>query len=74
MQKGDLVRIRHKERTDDVMRAGTGPVEWREWWEEGGIVVEEYQTWEKIVTVFHEGEIKRISARDVQLSSRIINL
>lgn len=47
-----------------------GPHEWEEWWESGGIVVEEYNTWEKIVTVLHEGEVKRISACDVQLVSR----
>jgi hypothetical protein len=47
-----------------------GPHEWEERWESGGIVVEEYNAWEKIVTVLHKGEVKRISASDVQLVSR----
>jgi len=46
------------------------PPRYEEWWEAGGIVVKEYHTWEKIVTIAFEGETMRLSANDVQLVSR----
>jgi hypothetical protein len=46
------------------------PPVYEEWWEAGGIVVKEYHTWEKIVTIAFEGETMRIPASDVQLVSR----
>jgi hypothetical protein len=67
MKAGDMVRIRKR---NLIPHQRGGPPEWEEWWEDGGIVVEEYNTWEKIVTVLHEGKVKRISANDVQLVSR----
>ena len=67
MKIGDMVRIRKRKLTPHQL---AGPPEWNEWWEEGGIVVAEYNTWEKIVTILHEGEVKRIAANDVQLVSR----
>jgi hypothetical protein len=62
-----MVRIRKR---NLIPHQRGGPPEWEEWWEDGGIVVEEYNAWEKIVTVLHSGEIKRIAANDVQLVSR----
>lgn len=67
MKVGDMVRIRSTKLLDSKFG---GPHEWEEWWEEGGIVIEEYHTWEKIVTILHKGEVKRIAARDVQLTAR----
>ena len=67
MKPGDMVRIRFTKLLDSKYG---GPLEWEERWKSGGIVVEEYNTWEKVVTVLHEGEVKRISASDVQLVSR----
>ena len=68
MKIGNMVRI--KKRKIIPHPRGEAP-EVEEWWEQNGIVVEEYQSWEKIVTILHEGEIKRIAARDVQLVSRV---
>jgi hypothetical protein len=67
MKVGDMVRIRKREL---IPHMRGGPPEWDESWEEGGIVIEEYQTWEKIVTILHKGEVKRIAASDVQLAAR----
>jgi len=47
------------------------PPRYEEWWDAGGIVVEEYRSWEKIVTIAFEGETLRLSANDVQLVSRV---
>jgi hypothetical protein len=46
------------------------PPHYEEWWEAGGIVVKEYHTWEKIVTIVFKGEEMRLAANDVQLVSR----
>lgn len=67
MKVGDMVRIKKRKLTPH-QRGGVP--DWDEWWEEGGIVVEEYNTWEKIVTILHEGKIIRIAASDVQLAAR----
>jgi hypothetical protein len=67
MKIGDMVRIRKRK---FIPRQPSGVPDWDEWWEEGGIVVEEYNTWEKIVTVLHEGKVTRMAAHDVQLVSR----
>jgi hypothetical protein len=67
MKVGDMVRMRKRKL---IRYRRGGPPDWDEWWEEGGIVVEEYHTWEKIVTILHEGEVKRIAASDVQLVAR----
>jgi hypothetical protein len=67
MKVGDMVRIRKRKLISHQFGA---PPDWKEWWEEGGIVVEEYHTWEKIVTILYEGEVKRIAAVDVQLAVR----
>lgn len=62
-----MVRIRKRKLISHQFGA---PPDWEEWWEEGGIVVDEYQTWEKIVTILHKGKVKRIAASDVQLAAR----
>ena len=67
MKLGDLVRVRFRRFMPHQI---TGPPEWEEWWEEGGVVAAEYHTWEKIVSVLHKGEIIRKEANDVQLISR----
>ena len=67
MKIGDMVRIKKRKLIPSLYG---GPPEWDESWEEGGIVIEEYHTWEKVVTILHKGEVKRIAARDVQLVSR----
>lgn len=69
MKLGDLVRIRHRTLTNGGEFGQ--PAKFEEVWEEGGIVVKEYHTWEKIVSVFHKGEVRRIPARDVQLVKRV---
>ena len=66
MKTGDMVRIRFTKLLNSKFGC---PHEYEEWWEAGGIVIEEYNTWEKIVTILYEGEVKRISASDVQLAS-----
>ncbi|MBC8410909.1 MAG: hypothetical protein H8E12_19665 [Rhodobacteraceae bacterium] len=66
MKPGDMVRIRFTKLLNSKFG---GPHEHEEWWEEGCILVE-YHTWEKIATVLHNGEIKRVEISDVQLASR----
>ena len=57
MREGDMVRFR------DILNHRTEELsEWKY-----GIVAKEYNTWEKIVTVLHEGEIRRIRASQVQI-------
>jgi len=63
---GDMVRIRKRKLVGEIWETPS----YAEWWEEGGIVIEEYNTWEKIVTVAFEGKELRIHANDVQLVSR----
>lgn len=67
MKVGDMVRIRRRKMVGEVWE----PPRYEEWWEAGGIVVKEYHTWEKIVTIAFEGETMRLSANDVQLVSRV---
>ena len=67
MKIGDLVRIRKKIALP--FKHGEKQ-QWKEQWVSGGVVVEEYNTWEKIVTVLHLGKVIRIHASDVQLVSR----
>jgi hypothetical protein len=64
VKAGDLVRIRLR-----THLSGHGPAKPYDWWLPGGIVVE-YNSWEKIVTVLYEGDVKRIRANDVQLVSK----
>lgn len=66
MQVGDMVRIRRRKMVGDIWE----PPRYEEWWVDGGLVAEEYHSWEKIVTVSLEGEILRLAANDVQLVSR----
>ena len=63
MKAGDIVRFRKSGllRHDFPDKA---PILWKV-----GLLVE-YHTWEKIATILYEGEIYRISARDVQLHTR----
>ena len=68
MKIGDLVRIR-KRKIALPFKYGKKQ-HWEEYWVSGGVVVEEYNTWEKIVTVLYLGEVLRIHASDVQLMSR----
>ena len=65
MQVGDMVRIRRRKMVGDIWE----PPRYEEWWVDGGLVAEEYHSWEKIVTVSLEGEILRLAANDVQLVS-----
>ena len=66
MKVGDMVRIRRRKMVGEVWE----PPRYEEWWVDGGLVAEEYHSWEKIVTVSLEGELWRLSANDVQLVSR----
>ena len=66
MQIGDMVRIRRRKMVGEAWE----PPRYEEWWEAGGIVVKEYHTWEKIVTIVFKGEKMRLAANDVQLVSR----
>jgi hypothetical protein len=61
-----MVRIRKRKLVGEIWETPS----YAEWWEAGGIVIEEYNTWEKIVTVAFEGKELRINANDVQLVSR----
>lgn len=67
MEIGDLVRIRFRKIIPHQL---SGPPKFDEWWEEGGIVIKEYRTWEKIVTVYYKGSVNILPANDVQLISR----
>ncbi len=57
MREGDLVRFRDiiNHRTEEL-------TDWKY-----GIIAKEYNTWEKIVTVLHEGQLRRIRANYVQI-------
>ena len=35
-----------------------------------GVIVAEYHTWEKVETVLHEGELRRIRAEYIQIHQR----
>mgnify|MGYP006000919903 FL=1 len=57
MREGDMVRFR------DILNHRTEELsEWKY-----GIVAKEYNTWEKIVTVLHGGEMRRSRASQVQI-------
>ena len=60
MRIGDMVRFRdiRNHRTEEMS-------EWKY-----GVVAKEYNTWEKVVTVLHEGEMRRIRASQVQIHQR----
>ena len=58
MKIGDLVRVRVSMLNEPDR------------WETGAIVIEEYHTWEKMVTIVHKGRLSRMRAHDVQLVSR----
>jgi hypothetical protein len=70
MKVGDMVRIRRKKLKPKQVFS-SGPLDYEEWWDEGGVVVDDYHSWEKIVSVLHSGKVERIAARDVQLMQRI---
>jgi hypothetical protein len=57
MREGDMVRFRDiiNHRTEEL-------TDWKY-----GIIAEEYIPWMKIVTIMHEGELRRIRANYVQI-------
>lgn len=60
MKIGDMVRFR------DILNHHTEELsEWKY-----GVIAKEYNTWEKVVTVLHEGELRRIRASQVQIHQR----
>ena len=64
MKIGDLVRCKElifEPDSDFTLK--------KEMWVHG-VVVEEYQNWEKIVTVLVDGKVKRYHARDVSIAKR----
>jgi hypothetical protein len=61
MQMGDLVRFR-------ICTWHRDPKQYTAWKE--GLIFEEYKSWEKVVSILHEGETIRVHASDVQLVSR----
>ncbi len=63
MKAGDIVRFRKSGMLKHDFPDEAG-VPWKV-----GLLVE-YHTWEKIATILHDGEMHRISARDVQLHTR----
>ena len=63
MKPGDLVRFRAPH-----WLGGAGLEESQRPWLIGLLV--EYESWEKMATVFHEGKNIRIAARNVQKSGR----
>jgi len=57
MREGDMVRFR------DILNHRTEELsEWKY-----GIVAEKYNSWMKVVTVLHNGELRRLRAQYVQL-------
>ena len=60
MKKGDMVRFRTViDHRNEILS------EWKY-----GVIAKKYETWEKIVTVLHNGELLRIPARTVQMHQR----
>ena len=60
MRVGDMVRFR------DVLNHRTQELtDWKY-----GVIVAEYHTWEKVATVLHEGELRRIRAEYIQIHQR----
>ena len=60
MREGDMVRFR------DVLNHRTQELtDWKY-----GEIVKEYHTWEKVATVLHEGELRRIRAEYIQIHQR----
>ena len=59
MRSGDIVRFKSKSKSF-FSRS--------EVWECGLLI--DYQTWEKIATILHEGEILRVRASDVQKAGK----
>lgn len=59
MRSGDIVRFKSKSKSF-FSRS--------EVWETGLLI--DYQTWEKIATILHEGEILRVRASDVQKAGK----
>ena len=60
MRVGDMVRFR------DVLNHRTEELsEWKY-----GVIVAEYHTWEKVATVLHEGELRRIRAQHIEIHQR----
>lgn len=60
MRIGDMVRFR------DILNHRTEELsEWKY-----GVIVSEYNTWEKVATVLHEGELRRIRAQYIQIHQR----
>jgi len=60
MKKGDMVRFRTviNHRAEELS-------EWKY-----GVVVKEYESWEKIVSILHAGTVVRIKAAHVQIHQR----
>jgi len=60
MRIGDMVRFREvlNHRTQEMSG-------WKY-----GVIVSEYHTWEKVATVLHEGELRRIRAEYIQIHQR----
>ena len=60
MKMGDMVRFR------DILNHRTEELsEWKH-----GVIVEEYKTWMKIVTILYKGELRRVRASQVQIHQR----
>ena len=59
MRAGDMVRFKSKSKSF-FSRSET--------WETGLLI--DYQTWEKIATILHKGEILRVRASDVQKAGK----